>query len=141
MSDKNIIHQITLSGDETLTKIKQRRPKEPNYYRIGNGTMNKHGIQARDFISELVDLSKPAQTVIKWIKEGMLFDSHENGITFIVKVVPDTVAGKSVLKKGLPELFEKDLVRRVKRGYYMISPYALITDFEKQIEEWEKAKK
>jgi len=134
---KQIITNIILNEDEILKKEKVR-PKIslPNYYRIGNGTMNKHKIQSIDLIKELVNCSKPAQVVLLWIKDGMVWNPYEEQIDFVVKVVPETSASKRTLKSGFKELSEKNLVRRVKRSHYMINPNAIITDYEKQIKVW-----
>jgi hypothetical protein len=138
MSDKHSIAQISLKEDEELIiQKKNNKVKPPNHYRVGNGTMNRDKIKARDFIQELIELSNPARTVIGWIKDGMTYDPYEDKVDFVVRVIPDTDAGKQVLKKGFKELKEKDLVRRVKRGYYMIDPHALTTDYEAQMEVWE----
>lgn len=142
MADKNIITQVTLREGEKLVVEKDiGHKKGPNYYKIGNGTMNKHKIQARDFIDELIGLSKPAQRVIGWIKDGMTYDAYEDSVSFVVKVVPEAQSDKKMLQKALPELFEKDLVRRVKRGYYMIDPHAITTDFKKQLAVWDSLQK
>lgn len=136
----NSIAQVSLKEGEKLIVVKDKGVKPPNHYRVGNGTMNKDSIQARDFIQELIELSKPAQRVIGWIKDGMKYCPYEERVEFVIKVIPDAQADKKMLQKALPELFEKDLVRRVKRGYYMIDPHALSTDFTKQIKVWETLK-
>lgn len=109
---------------------------KPNYYKVGNGTMNKHNIQSIDFIEELIECSKPAQTVVKWIKKGMTWDRYGDEIIFIVQVLPSSPADKQTLIKGFKELNDKGLVRRVKRSHYMINPHAIITDFNKQLIVW-----
>ena len=140
MIDKESITHLTLELPkgktiEVVDEVKHK--KRPNYYSVGNGTINRDGVVAMDFIQELIDCSKPAQTVIGWIKDGMKWDVYERGIPFVIKVVPGTNAGKQVLKKGFKELSDKDLVRRVKRGYYMINPHALSTDYSKQLAVWD----
>jgi len=132
------IHQLSLNADEELLTRKRKRVKEPNYFRIGNGTVNKHNIRSIDLIVEIVKCSKPAQTVVMWIKDGMTWNPYDERIDFVVKVQPDTSAGKKVLAKGFKELSEKDLVRRVKRSHFMINPNALITDYEAQRAQWDQ---
>ena len=138
MFDKEIIARINLNEGEKLVVAKDSpKLKEPNYYRIGNGTMNRHNIKSIDLIKELINCSKPAQTVIGWIKDGMVWNHYDNQIEFIVKVVPEHDAAKQVLKKGFKELSDKGLVKRVKRSHYMINPNALITNYAKQMKVWE----
>lgn len=140
MEEKIIVTHLVLNADETLKKVKVKKVVEPNYFRIGNGTMNKNGIQSIDLVRELVNMSKPAQTVLLWIKDGMVWNSYENRIEFIVRIKPETDAQKQMLKKGLKELFAKDLVRRVSMGRYMINPNAIITNYEAQMVEWSRCK-
>ena len=45
-----------------------------------------------------------------------------------------------MLKKGLKEMFAKDLVRRVSMGRYMIHPNAIITNYEAQMVDWSRCK-
>ena len=138
MNENTIIYQHTLqlAENEELVKRKKHTTAIPNYYRVGNGTMNKHGIQSINLVKEVTQLTKPAQYLINWIMDGMVFDPTLNSIAFVVRVVPDTPADKQVVKKAYPELFKKDLVRRVKRGYYMINPNAIITDRNAQLSVW-----
>lgn len=140
MEEKVIVTHLVLNADETLKKVKVKKVVEPNYFRIGNGTMNKNGIQSIDLVRELVNMSKPAQTVLLWIKDGMVWNSYENKIEFVVRIKPETDAQKQMLKKGLKELFAKDLVRRVSMGRYMINPNAIITNYEAQMVEWSRCK-
>lgn len=111
---------------------------KPNYFKVGNGTMNKHSIQSIDLINELINMSKPAQTVIGWIKDAMVWDTTTNSIAFIAYVNPKSAADKQILKKGFKELSEKDLVRRVKKSHYMINPKAIVTNYRAQMEIWEQ---
>ena len=127
------------SGHKLVLEQNTPKIKQPNYYKIGNGTMNRDGIQAIDFIGEMIRMTKPAQTVIGWIKDGMVYETSTKGVQFVVKVIPDTNAGMQVLKKGFKELFEKDLVRRVKRSHYMINPRAMVIDFPVQSKLWDSS--
>lgn len=131
-----IIHQITLNKDETLQKVK-KSTKQPNYWMIGNGTMNKHRIKSINLIHEMVKCTRPAQLLLDWIISGMVYDPADEAVRFIVKVTGDTSTQKQYIKNGYKELFEKDLVRRVKRGHYMVNPNAIITDYAKQMAVWE----
>lgn len=140
MEERVIVTHLVLNADETLKKVKVKKVVEPNYFRIGNGTMNRSGIQSIDLVRELVNMSKPAQTVLLWIKDGMVWNSYENRIEFVVRIKPETDAQKQMLKKGLKELFAKDLVRRVSMGRYMINPNAIITNYEAQMLEWNRCK-
>lgn len=137
MDDKTIITHVSLSADEKIVVEKNfKGVRPPNHYRVGNGTMNRDKILARDFIGELINLSKPAQRVIGWIKDGMTYNPYDEYVEFVVRVVPDSTADKQMLKKGFKELQAIDLVRRVKRGYYMIDPHAITTKYDEQLKVW-----
>jgi len=105
--NEKIIHTISLKPDEVLTINKKPKVNQPNYYKVGNGTMNKHKIQSINLIKETIHCSKPAQILIEWIIDGMVYDLKIDGITFIVKIVPETSASKQTLKKGYKESLVK----------------------------------
>lgn len=137
----NITH-IQLDDNEYLIKVKDKpTKKEPNYYRIGNGTMNKHKIQSIDLVEEVMNMSKPAQFLLKLIKDKI---NWENGYNPVVKIVYKslTKTEQTYMDKGFKELKEKDLVRRIKQGHYMINPNALIPlDYPEALKIWDSAMK
>lgn len=142
MSDRQIIASISLNEDEVLVKQKRKsRVATPNYYMVGNGTMNNHKIKAINFIKEMVQMSDSARYLINKIVEEMVWNPYEERVDFVVNVVTGSETEKKKVTRGFAELSEKDLVRRVKRGYYMINPNALITDYEKQIVVWDSLEK
>ena len=135
MSDRCTITQIVLNENETLRKEK-RVVKQPNYIKIGNGTMNKHNIKSINLIAEICKMSDSGRYMIDKIQEKMVWNPFEDEIDFVVKVVAETDAEKKRLVRGFEELSSKNLVRRVKRGHYMINPNAIITDYSKQMRVW-----
>jgi hypothetical protein len=136
MSEYRSIASITLKKGEKLVLQENSKQQQPNYYRIGNGTMNKHKIQSIDLIQEIIDSTKPAQQLIAWIKDGMQWDPYTESVTFEVKVLPETSADKQTLKRGYKELEARNLVKRTKRSHYMINPNAIIVDYNKQLAKW-----
>lgn len=106
----------------------------PNYYRIGNGTINKHGIVSIDLLEETIQSSKAAQYLIKQIKSGAGWDNSYN---YIVKVIGITSTEKQYIKAGYKELEARGLVKRVKQSHYMLNPNALIPlDYAEAIVLW-----
>lgn len=127
---------IILEDGEGLVKVKARKPS-PNYFRVGNGTMNKSKIQSIDFIREVAFASKAAQFLLLSIKDGI---GYGNDYHHVVKVQGTTKHEKNMISAGYKELVARDLVRRVKRGHYMINPNALIPiDYEQALKDWEDA--
>ena len=137
MNTESIIH-ITLEQDEVLTKSKPSKVKSPNYFKIGNGTMNRHKIQSIDLLQEMDNMTSSGRKFLLMIKDGMVFNTETASVVFVVKVTRETNYLKKVIKDGYKELSAKDLVRRVKRGYYMINPNAITTDYKAQLIEWNK---
>jgi len=130
----SIIQQITLEDNEVLVK-KKIRAATPNYFRVGNGTMNKHKMESINITKEGMASTKPAQWLINRVMDGVGYD---NDYSPIVKVVANSDTEKKYLKLGYKEMHEKGLVRRVKRGHYMINPNALIPlDYEEAKEIWD----
>lgn len=127
--EKNEKAVITI---ETVTKS-----KKPNYFMIGNGTMNKHKIQSINLVSVTAKASAPARELITTILDLMVFDPSTQSTIFVVNPIPTIHIQPQTLKKGYKELHALDIVRRVKRGYYMLNPNAIITDYDRQIEVWD----
>jgi len=140
MKDKQIIAQITLNADETLSKIKKAPAPQPPFLKLGNGKTNKQGMSSMDLIAEMVNMSQPALKLINWIKDEMVWNPITEQIEFITKITPKTDGDKQILKRGYKELFAKDIVRRVKRSHYMINPNAIITSYEEQMKMWDTLK-
>jgi len=96
----------------------------PSYYKIGTGKMNKHKIQSIDLLDEVIASNKAEQYVIKIIKDSVTYDSPDGVVTIPTHRMTDTE--KRMFRRGYKTLYERDLVRRVKRGQYMLNPNALI---------------
>jgi len=111
----------------------------PNYYKIGTGTMNKHKIKSIDLLDEVIASNKAEQYVIKLIKELVTYDSPDGVVNIPTHTMTDTE--KRTFRKGYKSLCDRDLVRRVKRGQYMINPNALILNsYIKCMEVWNAIK-
>lgn len=118
--------------------VSTKKIKKPNYFMVGNGTMNKDRIYGMDLLRELADSTKPEQFLILAIKDGI---GWGNDYDPVVKVIGTTSTEKQYIKKAYPLLNERDLVRRIKRGHYMINPNALIPiDYNSAIQLWDSLK-
>lgn len=132
---------VYIDADESVNVVKATpKVKKPNYFMIGNGTMNRHKIYGIDLLREIASSSKAAQFLILAIKDGINF---ENGYNPVVRIVGEGKYQQNQISEGYKELVEKDLVRRVKKAHYMINPYALIppVDYEEAVKIWEQANK
>jgi hypothetical protein len=62
---------LQLGDGLEIVKSKPKTKKTPNYYRVGNGTVNKNKIESIDLLREMANMSKPAQFLVLAIKDGM----------------------------------------------------------------------
>ena len=133
---------VILADDEYLVKGKTtNKTNKPNYFMVGNGTMNKNKIFGIDLLTELVNCTKAAQWLILQIKSGITYD---NGYNPVVKINRQALTSteQQYLVKGYAELLDKDLVRRIKRSHYMINPNALIPpNYDEAVKVWNEAGK
>ena len=118
---------------EVKTKAKV---KQPNYFKMGNGTLNRHGIESINLITEMVSLKKPAQHMLAYLLNHMQWNQLDKRVEFIVKVIGKDSAGKKEIQRAYKELKERNLVRRIKRGHYMVNPNAVNVDYEEQMKIW-----
>ena len=126
-------------GEQVAVQEVQKRATKPNYFMIGNGTMNKHKVFAIDFLRELVNSSKAEQTLLLLIKDGI---SYENNYHHIVKLDRDTLSStqQQYINTAYKSLKERNLVIRTKKSHYMINPNALIPlDYGQAMDDWLKA--
>jgi len=134
---KNIISQVYLNADEELIQYtKKKSNTRPNFYMVGNGTMNKHKIQSINFIEKVMEMTKAEQLVIRTIMDKISYD-NEDGEVYISLSKEFNATNSNVFRKGFKLLKEKDLVKRTKLSHYMINPNALLPiNYSKAIQRW-----
>jgi hypothetical protein len=137
---KSVVTQAVLGANEHLETKVVRSASQPNYYRIGNGTMNKHNIQSIDLLDEVMDMTKAEQLVISTIKGIYEWDNQDNeAYVALSRILSKTNC--VVFRKGYKLLKEKNLVRRTKQSHYMINPNAYIPlNYRKSLELWNASK-
>ena len=140
MANNNEVQiSVVLDGGEYLETRKVKFSKQANYYRVGNGSMNRHGIQAIDFLSEVMNMTKAEQLVITLIKDNIPWNSAD-GETYLPLTKLLDKSKETVFRKGYLILKDKGLVKRTKQGHYMINPNALLPlDTAKAKELWDKS--
>ena len=136
-TDKIPVIMYISPGEQVTVEEKQKRATKPNYFMIGNGTMNKHKIYGIDLLRELASSTKAEQFLLLAIKDGICYG---NDYSPIVKVVPETETQRQYIKLGYKSLLARELVIRIKKSHYMINPNALIPiDYEGSLRIWEEA--
>lgn len=135
----SIVMQAQLDSNEYLETKVVKRASQPNYYRIGNGTMNKKGIQSIDLLDEVMSMTKAEQLVISTIKGTYEWDNQTNEVYLPLSRIL-TSSNCVVFRKGFKLLKEKNLVRRTKQSHYMINPNAYIPlNYQKAQELWDES--
>jgi hypothetical protein len=139
MTDSNSAKlSIHLDKGEHLETRKVKSAKNPNFTKVGNGTMNKHGIQSIDFLQELMDMTKAEQLVITTIKNLYEWNDTTGEVHVPLSKVFDKQKTKTFLK-GFGLLKNKDLVRRTKTGHYMVNPNAIfLQSYQEGLALWNK---
>ena len=136
-TDKIPVLMYISPGEQVMVEEKQKRATKPNYFMIGNGTMNKHKIYGIDLLKELANSTKAEQFLLLAIKDGICYG---NAYSPIVKVIPETETQRQYIKLGYKSLLARELVIRIKKSHYMINPNALIPiDYEGSLRIWEEA--
>ena len=123
-------------GLETVSVTSDKKVKQirPNFMMVGNGTMSNKGVGSIDFLEEIVNSTKAEQFLLMGIKNGI---NYENSYKPVVRVIGVTSTEKQYLKSGYKSLLDRNLVRRVKKSYYIINPNALIPiDYEGALDLW-----
>ena len=133
----SVVTQAQLSADEYLETKVVKRKSQPNYYRIGNGTMNNHKMKSIDLLDEVMSMTKAEQLVISTIKGVYEWDNQNNeAYTPVSRIL--SKSNCVVFRKGYKLLKEKNLVRRTKQSHYMINPNAFIPqDYQKSQKLWD----
>ena len=136
-TDKIPVIMYISPGEQVMVEEKQKRATKPNYFMIGNGTMNKHKIYGIDLLRELANSTKAEQFLLLAIKDGICYG---NDYSPIVKVIPETETQRKYIQLGYKSLLARELVIRIKKSHYMINPNALIPiDYEGSLRIWEEA--
>jgi hypothetical protein len=134
---KSIVTHAALGLNEYLETKVVKRGKQPNYQRIGNGTMNKHSIQSIDLVDEVMRMTKAEQLVISQIKKEYDWDNQDNEVYLQLSRIL-TKSECTVFRKGYSLLKAKNLARRTKTNHYMINPNAYIPlNYKKALDLWE----
>lgn len=137
------ITNISLNADEIL-EIRSKKIKsdnKPHFNMIGTGRngMSSTTLPTVDLLYEMNQMTSAEGFAFLTLRDNIMFLSREEGYAPFIKVsqVDMTKYQQKVFRDGIPKLIAKDLVRRVKRGVYMINPMAIIpSDFAESEKLW-----
>ena len=137
--DKQSIVQVTLRANEELIK-RTKQKSNRGFYMVGRESWNNIAEEGQkadwqftgiDFIDVVTRISNNERTVIKFIKDSIIWDKELNSLNYIATLAPDSAffdpAAHGSIKyetflKGFNLLCKEDLVRRVRRHQYMFNP-------------------
>ncbi len=107
---------------------------------IGVGTMNsKLKLQSIDLLQAVADMTSDEKFCFFQIKDKIKFDPYTNDYIYQIRIYSKdyTPSQKVMFSRGFKLLEAKNIVKRIKRGTYQISPLALIPkDFDKEYLIW-----
>ena len=140
-ADNRIVTNINCKipeGHQAEVKIIQAEQK-PRYYRIGNGIRNtfmKDHV-AIDAIDELAQMTPQELWTIKLVKDNLDLIQERTTSGYSMRTSCKarilsselTSAEKQKFKTGYKRLRKKNLLRRIKRQYYILNPDFFIPHF------------
>ena len=133
---KQSVTQLTLKANEYLVKHTKQKSNKA-FYMVGKeqwmnladkGQEPDWKYSGIDFIDEFAAMSKREQSVVKFLKDQIKWDSQLECFNSLITLPADSPEFEmadipyEVFLKGYQLLFKKDLVRRVSRGVYMFNP-------------------
>lgn len=123
---------LVITVEETKPVVRKKRP---SWVAIGDGMQTKH-FKSYPYEETLLDLSTPESKMLKLVIQH--YNIH-TGYS-VVDLSKHTASEKNVLSSGYIKLKQRELVRRVKKGVYMINPSARINLnlFDSLHEAWQK---
>jgi hypothetical protein len=135
-NDKKIITKIELTTNEKLTIFKDIR-KLPPFDKIGNGIYSNSIIgDPMDLLYEVSNFTSSERFCFFIIKNKIYYDNKSKKIIYIVKNATKGLSKSEIVKfsKGYKKLKEKNIVRKISKGTYMINPNGLIPSSEQYSE-------
>lgn len=131
------INIVIPHGKKLVAEIKNSSSK-PYFSMVGNGKKNNllgKGIRAMDLIIEMSHMTPQEQYLVEQMRNHLVHATalREDGSSFefptnvaIISGKAYTVGEKQKIKAGFKRLHSKDIVRRVRREYYMFNPSFII---------------
>lgn len=126
-----------------VTKKKIKKEPFPGYTMWGNGKATKYGGKSMDIIDIFKELGKPEMILMQFFRDEMLRNRNSKedipNILVPTKSEEYTPYIKVALKKHYAHMECLGIVKRIKRGKYMLNPRLFIPpkDIEKIATKWD----
>jgi len=134
-----MLTKVHLEVDDNTEAIvlKRRNKRIVPYTMIGNGIgiriMEKYNLKPIDTLREMSKFTKSEMTFFMLLRDNLDWDNKSLVVRLPMKKFNSTI--KQHIKVGFKRLHEKDLVRRVKRGVYMINPAMILPPHSTELEQ------
>ena len=109
---------------------------------IGTGRnlmKRKHKLKPIDLLSEMANMTSNESFAFLTLRDSLNWDTltKQYSLTIIPNQSEFTTYQQKQFKLGVKSLIDKDLVKRIKRGSYMINPMAIVpSNFEEAEKVW-----
>lgn len=138
------IHIPPIGIDEVVevTKKKKYREPFPGYTILGNGKETKLGGKSMDILDICKQLNTAEMNLLQVMRDEIERSKYnkEKNVNLVVptRILEWTTYLGTALKKNYAHMNKLDILRRVKRGTYMVNPLLFIPprDMEYHTEEW-----
>ena len=140
------ITQVTLAKGNKLIAVPDNKPEaKPHFNMIGSGRpfMKDKRLPAVDLLKEMANMNSNESFAFITLRDSIEYDPYKQEYLLNIQVDQSkfTSYQKKQFKLGVASLIDKDLVRRKKRGIYVINPMALIAkNFRLSEDNWNKLK-
>ena len=127
MITNSSITQINLNKDEELKVVKKKTELKPHFTMIGSGRMSNN-MGSVDLLVEMSKMNVSESYAFLSLRDSITWNNEAREYNYIIQhsQVSMTKYQKKLFQVGIPMLLAKDLVRRVRRGQYIIHPSAII---------------
>ena len=140
------ITALTPDGDEVIEITRKKKAPEPfpGYTIFGNGKTTRKGGESMDILDVCEQLNKGEMALMKVFRNQLERNKivREKNLNIVVPAKIDEWDNrlKIALKKNYAHMFCVGIIRRVKRGTYMLNPRLFIPPFavEEHIKRWEE---
>lgn len=139
MEYSGIVTVATPALGEIVEVVRKKKQKEPypGYTIVGNGKETRNGGKSMDTFDVCKQLNTAEMNLVLFFRDEMdrLKASKETIINVVVPTKCDewTEYLKIALKKNYAHMNCVGIIRRVKRGTYMINPLLFIPPWEMQV--------
>lgn len=139
---KEIITHVSLGKHQKLVVQDDIISRKPHFILIGTGRNSmkrKHKLKPIDLLSEIANMTSNEAFAFITLRDSLNWDTLTKQYSLVI--VPNqsefTTYQQKQFKLGVKSLIDKDLVKRIKRGNYMINPMAIIpSNFEEAEKLW-----